>query len=58
MASLFFIEIFFNIIEGNGLLELLDFENIYLSLIIFEIYWRLYQSEDFIIFDFIHVFIV
>jgi len=55
MGSLFCIEIIFNIFEGNGLYELLGFENVYLSLIIFEIYWLIYQNEDLIIFNFIHV---
>ncbi len=55
MASLFIIEILFNIVEGNGIIELLDFDNICLSLIIFEVFWRINHMEANILFEFIHV---
>jgi hypothetical protein len=58
MAALFIIEIIFNIIEGNGLIELADFENMTLMLIIFEINWTMKKKESNIIFDFIHVYII
>lgn len=55
MAALFIIEIIFNMIEGNGLIEIADFENIILILIIFEIEYREQNGELNIAFEFIHV---
>lgn len=39
MAVLFMIEILFNLIESGSIVELFDFDNLSLVLIIFEIYW-------------------
>jgi hypothetical protein len=50
MAALFLIEILFNIVEGNGLYELVDFENICLSLIIFEIFNKSESRKENILF--------
>jgi len=55
LAAFFAIEIIFNIIEGSGLIELADYENWILILIIFEIEWRSQHDEFNIAFDFIHV---
>lgn len=54
MAIFFMIEILFNMFEG-GVIEILEFDNLYLVLIIFEIYWRVVGNDKSIIFDFIHV---
>lgn len=55
MAGFFIIEILFNIIEGNGLIELANFENIILILIIFEIEYQQKNGKLNITFEFIHV---
>jgi hypothetical protein len=55
MAALFIIEILFNMIEGNGLIELADLENVILVLIIFEIEYRELNNELNMAFEFIHV---
>jgi hypothetical protein len=57
MAVLFLIEIVFNLIEGGTLLELFDFDNLSLILIIFEVYWLQTGHHETTIIQIIHVLV-
>jgi len=55
MAGLFLVEILFNLAEGGTLMELFDFDNLMLILIIFEVYWIQTGNQETTLIQFIHV---